>query len=300
MDIQILKENRIHGDPLFPLSLYSMECGEGDTLFECHWHDELELLVINSGKVLVQVDTDYYELFAGQAIFINGGEIHAAYNRGCRRCSFSAIVFGQSLINSYAYDLPQKNFIDPLIKRKYILPIHLKASHKWEEEALSSINTILSLSVSRPYAYELIIKGHIYIIFSLLLSNADRKPEKANYSDNSGKIEKLKRVLAYIQSNYSEKISLNDLARLSGMSEGHFCKFFKAMVNKKPMDYLNCYRVSRAAVLIENTDEKIIDISMKTGFDNCSYFIKTFKHYMKCTPSQYRKSKAVPLDSGNI
>ncbi|MNP38977.1 Bifunctional transcriptional activator/DNA repair enzyme AdaA [compost metagenome] len=118
--------------------------------------------------------------------------------------------------------------------------------------------------------------------------------QKTARSDRSStgshdKVERIKNVLNYIHEHYPEPLKLKDLASEINMSEGHFCRFFKQMVQKTPIDYMNNYRIQKACKLLENSNQKMVDIAMDVGFDNLSYFITVFKQHKKSTPSQYRK-----------
>jgi predicted Rossmann fold flavoprotein len=96
-----------------------------------------------------------------------------------------------------------------------------------------------------------------------------------------------------VNENWVKQLQGLSLKNVSIRLEGHFCRFFKRLVRKTPVEYINYYRVNRAVKLLENEDAKIIEIAMDVGFDSFSYFISMFKRYMKCTPSQYRKSKGL-------
>lgn len=61
------------------------------------------------------------------------------------------------------------------------------------------------------------------------------------------------------------------------------------MTHKSPMNYLNFYRIERACFQLLNSDASIIEIAMNCGFNDLSYFIKTFRKYKGITPAKYRK-----------
>ena len=62
------------------------------------------------------------------------------------------------------------------------------------------------------------------------------------------------------------------------------------MTSKKPMEYLNSYRVEKAAAKLLTSDASITDIAYSCGFNDLSYFIKTFKSLKGVTPARFRKS----------
>jgi len=85
------------------------------------------------------------------------------------------------------------------------------------------------------------------------------------------------------------KIYISDLAQLVNMSEDNLFKFFKTLTGKTPIGYINLYRIEMAEGLLRDNHIPLTEICFSVGFDNISYFIKTFKKYKNCTPKEYRK-----------
>ena len=102
---------------------------------------------------------------------------------------------------------------------------------------------------------------------------------------------KLKRAIACIRERYSEQLSVDEIAASTGFSTKYFCAFFKRMTEKTPIEYLNIYRIEKAARRLLATDDSVTDIAYSTGFNDLSYFIKTFKALKGVTPNSYRKNK---------
>ena len=284
MDISLLKENREHGDFLFPLGCYSMVYHDRSEMLDLHWHDELEFLLMTSGEAVFRVGDLEYTVKKGQALFIRSGQIHSAYSdKG--EWGFSAVVFHPSLLNSNPYDKIQNDYINLIAKNQYMFACLITGSEPWELEVLDHLEKVIEIAVKKEYTYELLIKSHLYAIFSLLLKNAESGADK----NLTYKCDRLKNVIQYIQSNYSRQLSISELSRMVNMSEGHFCRYFKKIVAKTPIEYLNYIRVIKACDLLESTERKILDIALEVGFNNFSYFINRFKKYMKVTPAGYRK-----------
>lgn len=296
MHRELLKEKKIHGDATFPLKVYEQRIEGSETIVDCHWHDELEFLVVTEGKATFQIETSCYEVCEGQAIFINSGEIHAGYALDSSPCSFCAVVFNQGLLHNNVFDIVKNRYIDPLLKNDYSFNAHLKGAEHWENEVMYHLNEIIDACISNPFTYELNVKARLYLILSNIISNSSIENPVRRRPGDTYKTERLKKVLHYIQTNYNKKITIKDLAKVINMSEGHFCRFFKQMVHKTPIEYINYYRILRASSELELSTKKITQIAMDSGFDNFSYFIKIFKQHMNCTPSEYRRKHiSLPL-----
>ena len=141
---------------------------------------------------------------------------------------------------------------------------------------------------SKKEGYELLVIGCMFEIFGIIFEKEYYSAGAGTSSAISQRTQQLKSVFEYIEKNYASAISLQQMAQLSGMSAKYFCRYFQTMAHKTPMDYLNYYRIERACALLCNTDMPITTIAYDCGFNDCSYFIKTFKRYKHTTPKQYQ------------
>lgn len=291
MDKALLKENRVHGDISFPLDAYHMDIFPGGTVLDCHWHEELEFLIVTNGKAIFQIETDYFPVQTGEGFFVNAGELHAGYPLDNSHCSYEAIVFNAALLHSGSFDSILPRYIDPIIKNRLFFKRHFTGSENWERELLQRCLRASGHVLGRTTAYELSAKSELLAILALLIKNSTPVAAPVEKTPEYFRLERLKNALKYIQDNFSQKLSTMDISAYLNMSEGHFCRLFKQYFKRTPMEYLNYYRITRAARLLEETEQKILEVAMEVGFDNLSYFIGTFKRYMGTTPSKYRNRK---------
>lgn len=109
-----------------------------------------------------------------------------------------------------------------------------------------------------------------------------------SYGNDDAKIALIKDVLQYIRENYGSPLTLRMLSERFYMSEGQFCRFFKAQVNMTVTEYLNYYRVGAACDMLRDGTLPVSAIALDCGYSNISYFNRTFRKYMHCTPKEYR------------
>ena len=287
MDKSMLKENIRHGNDMLPFAIYHVKATSPNSLYY-HWHDEMEFIIITEGSTTLQVDSTYIEVHAGDAVYINSGDIHGGFSYDNDCCSFYAIVFNPKLLFSNSYDIFQSKYLNPIINKTMLLPNYIGYYESWSKEALKLLDEIILLNDQKPIAYELAIKAKLYLIFSILISSVPEQSSKIDIIDGYNAI-KTKVILSHIHDNYNRKIEIRELASIVNMSEGHFYRFFKRALNRTPIDYINNYRIVKALYLLKETDQRVSDIALDVGFDNISYFINTFKHYVCCTPKEYRK-----------
>ena len=110
-------------------------------------------------------------------------------------------------------------------------------------------------------------------------------------------LEKLKLILKYIENHYMDKITIEEIANEVGLSQSHFMKYFKNTMGTSFIDYLNEYRLTMASRLLLSSDSSILAIASEVGYENLSYFNRTFKKRFAMTPREYRKNSGVTKES---
>lgn len=286
---QSLKERQLHGDEGFPFGAYRYDFAPKAHVVDTHWHQECEIFTVLEGEVLFQIGTEYIPLKEGESVFIDGGEIHTGHASGERGCRFCALVFDSGMLASAKYDAVMEHTILPFQDRSATLPRRMTPD---ENPALTAhIAAMIKLTVTLSVGYETAVKGRLLLMLAEAAEEGMLQNRSRTYTADSERTARLKKVIAHIQASYREPITLAELAGLIPMSEGQFCRFFKSMTGQTPIDYINSYRVRQAAGLLREPEHKISDIAMDVGFGHISYFVRVFRKFMNCTPSQYRKKQ---------
>jgi AraC-like DNA-binding protein len=99
----------------------------------------------------------------------------------------------------------------------------------------------------------------------------------------------LVKAIEYINHNYPEKITLEQLCDVSGVSKQHLCRLFRKSLNCRPTEYVAKRRIREAKTLLANTEKPIEQIAIETGFCTPGYLCELFKRYEEITPGEYRK-----------
>jgi len=109
--------------------------------------------------------------------------------------------------------------------------------------------------------------------------------------DVAGHYVGMNKVLAYIDNNLKDDLSLNTLARVSGYSEYHFHRIFHALTGKTLHEYVCERRIIAAAARLLYERNSVTRIAFDCGFLSSSSFGRCFKQQLGCSPSQYRQHK---------
>ena len=117
---------------------------------------------------------------------------------------------------------------------------------------------------------------------------------KEKVSDNIGT--KIFESIDYIDKNFDTSITLEDIAKMSGITPNYFSKLFKDYININLWDYITAKRVEKAKKMInEKTDETMLSIAISCGFNNTANFNRAFKAHTGLTPSEFKKTKHIIL-----
>jgi len=133
------------------------------------------------------------------------------------------------------------------------------------------------------------VQGYLYHLLGIIISEHLYEQTHQNLI-SAERITSVKNVLTFISDNYSNNISLDDLSRIAGMNPKYFCRYFRSLTGRTPIDYLNYYRIECASEMLSTKDITIREVSISCGFNDESYFIKTFSKYKGITPKQFMKS----------
>lgn len=105
--------------------------------------------------------------------------------------------------------------------------------------------------------------------------------------------------ISYIKKYYMLDISLEKISYIAGFSPYYFSRNFKKITGINFIDYLLRTRIENAKALLKVTDKTVLEISLEVGFLNFSYFSKTFKDFVKMTPTEYRRKSKDKIDEKN-
>lgn len=282
---ETLRETVCHGSDEYPFKYYNEDIWLFD--FHCidwHWHSEVEFVFIEKGTAEFLVGSGRYVLTEGTGIFINSQVIHRF--EASESVIIPNIVFSPSLLSAE----------DSLIYRKYIQPL-LDSSVEclifspevpWQKEVLKNLLLVFDVqdteSIGEIKTVELLLK-----IWETVYENANISESIPAAKATAHTQAQLQIMMQYMHKNYSEHITLADIAQTVSVSKSSALNIFNKYLHISPVSYLINYRLKRAAKLLASTDSSIYSIASNTGFENVGYFCRSFKELFGVTPSEYRK-----------
>lgn len=282
------KELKKHGDSAFPfLVSYERLSGYETGSFLWHWHPEIELTYIHKGEMLYNVNQNTFHLKEGQVLFGNANALHAGYMYHNQDCQYIPVTFDPKLIYGFFQSTICTRYVDPVIQNLAVCAVHIDYSEKWHETFRDRMLEVISLDKQKPDFYELDISIRMQLLWRLLVEHLPHQP--VSTTSDFTEYERIRRILSYIEQNYMNQITLDDISEHIHLCESECTRLFKRHMNTTLFSFLQEYRIERSLEYL-NTKESISSIAEKTGFSDSNYYSKVFSKIKGCSPREYRKN----------
>ncbi len=282
---KIQREKKYHGTAEFPCASYSSAISQNRK--ECipwHWHEEMELLLVKQGTMLLRLPFWEQSVRAGQLVFINRNVPHYAEAEG--EFMFNSIVFSSQIIGEK--QLVFGKYIEPFLQSNQTQALVFE-----QNQGNVFVNFLQAYTAmqEKPFAYEYEVRYALSKVMLEIISQNEHVLPKVLQSQDA---ERLEQMLAFIHSNYKENIYLKQIAQAANVGERECLRCFQRSIKESPIQYLLRYRLMQSADLLHKQKQMgIAEVSEACGFSTPSYFAKQFKMYYLKSPHQYRRERSM-------
>jgi len=264
-DFLFEKDHKPHGS--FPYIQFSNK----NLTYISHYHEEIEIAYVSEGKICGYAASREIPLSKGDICIFMPGEIH----------NFISAEDN----NIYIFKIRTRTYIENINFEKIRLSNNkITCRDNCYKDILDIIQKIHSEYERKEKGYEFSIRALKNNLISYILRKLDYK-----IIDTHQNIHLLNNVNAYLEKNFIEKITLEDISENCHMSKYYFSHTFKKLTGMSFMAYLTLFRIEKATVLLQVTNKSMSDIAYESGFGNVRSFNRSFKETLSLTPVQYRK-----------
>ncbi|MCR5807254.1 MAG: AraC family transcriptional regulator [Oscillospiraceae bacterium] len=242
-----------------------------------HWHNAIEIIMpLTNGFEAICGGVDY-KLEERDILIIPSGTLHTLKAQVGRRLIL--LCDNMSFVNNPALSELFSVMSDPIL-------INKEYSHEFLSSAGNLIKDIYVLYSN----FNEVSEVYIYIkVLTLLARIKEYQLSRVKYDDGGKYSDTFSVILRYIDQNYMNDITLEDLSSLAGYSTYHFSRIFKKYSNTTFINFLNRRRVKAAEMMLLESGNSITDVAMKVGFSSLTTFNRVFKSINGYTPSEYKK-----------
>lgn len=239
-----------------------------DQIWKFHFHRNLELIYVVSGKVKCSVNNKDYILSKGEFGLCLPYDIHSYHPE--ENTLYWVLVFSEDFVRYFSKEIMNKQ-ADGFSFR----------CNKYTEDFLK----VRLINNGEPSIYSL--KSCLYALCEEFLANVTL----VGKSKKEAQIMPL--IADFVLKHHSQHITLTDLADLVGYDYNYMSRFFKKIFNMTFTDFVNIYRIETAIKLLEDTDKSIAEIALESGFQSIRNFNMAFKNNTGMNPSEYRNASRI-------
>ena len=288
---KLIHEAKIHGQNKFSFSIYHSLVPCCLTSFPLHWHDEIEITYIKKGCADFYICNQLYTAHEGDILISNTKYPHSMQQYKDESADYFSILINTKLLQQ---DMKSEVIHDELIDKirriedtSLIFPPFIKADSELAKILCPFLDNIIKHRKECYSEYQLLVLGNILIVFNYLLKNTCSTDK--NICEFRYDFSKIKPAVHAVHNQYEQKLLIQQVASMCNLSKSHFMKLFKNITGKGFNEFLIEHRLHMASLMLKNTDDKLIDVSVNCGFENQSYFTRCFTKHFKMTPSQFRR-----------
>ena len=256
---------------------YVEKCTVKNNIPTVHYHHAYELYYVISGEREYFIRDSFFSVSEGELVWVPKGALHRTEGKGATRFliyfkdSFLDKYFSEQTVKKLTYDRPFVFRPDPKYKAEFEeLFYETLKEYNGKKIHLDEYDEFLAV---KPF-FEL-----LFFVFS-----HDNYYEKGLSKPN----ERMHEIVKYINNNYQNSLSIQDIAYDFGITKDHLCHMFPKYMGVTFITYLNTVRIKAACEIMKKEKYSILDVATKCGFSSSQYFCKVFKRERGMSPSEYR------------
>ncbi|MGL1892420.1 MAG: AraC family transcriptional regulator [Spirochaetaceae bacterium] len=259
-----------------------------------HWHREFELILVLDGELIITRGIDTQKLIKGDIYLLNPYEMHG-FVKGEKPNLLLVIQIDPIISSACPFNLHYYNFLlTPASNPTLIV----------KNRIINYMLSIIKNIENRKIGYEYMCMSELHSLIALLLQEVEyTQGTDTEINTKIESIERMSKLIEYINLHHEEDIALADLAELVNLSTFYVSHLIKENTGLSFRQNLSQIRTHHAISLMLNTNMKLVDIALESGFSDIKYFNRSFKKLYGETPSQLRKienwKEVIQLEQNN-
>ncbi|HAR79534.1 MAG TPA: hypothetical protein DCR21_01760 [Succinivibrionaceae bacterium] len=277
-----IQETTLRGSPDCPFEFYHIDKNHAKFAMRFHYHLDCEILRVLKGSFTLYINEHQYSLTKGQYVFIESGRVHGG-RPDDDECVYECVVFDLNLM--FDEHTPGSGWLKKISEHRVKLnECYSEQNDREITKTFDQVFDSLKHKCCAPMIY-----GSMLQMLGTIIDEQAYTSLTANVSGNYVKqFGRLPLLFRYMYDNFSREITLEEMADTMDLSPKYFCRFFKKITGRRPVEYLNRFRLECAAIRLVTESESINEIAYSCGFKDPCYFAKSFKSFKGMSPSEYR------------
>ncbi|WP_407267935.1 AraC family transcriptional regulator [Radiobacillus sp. PE A8.2] len=253
-----------------------------------HSHTWYEIFYFHGGKCTYLIGDQVYSLYPGDLIIMNGMTLHRSKIFKEEDYIRSVIHFDPTYFHKVLRPLGMEEMLQPFEKlQSFRITLDIKGRKEVEDLLKRMADFQQKADDVSHYQYNL-----TFLNLLVSVSSFCKKTMKDVREISSEKENHVRCIMAFIEKNYMEELSMQMLEEELHLSKYYLSKIFKAVTGVTVFNYLYQRRINQAKILfVLEPDKFVTEVCYTVGFKHLSHFSKIFKQLEGCSPEAYRQSK---------
>lgn len=250
--------------------------------FLAHWHDDVEMLYVDSGSIVAGVNSEKRRLAKGDFVVCGSRDIH--YYERTGEGSRTILVVLKSELVSRAGQWPSRGALAAHFATK-------EGHASLAGRAKPLMRLMLEEMRSKQPAYEGLVSGLAVELCALAereLGLVPRAGDTGGSREGPGAPGRMQLAIDYLYENYAYPVGLEDAARAASLSPSYFSRVFSKTVGTSFRAFLNGIRIERACELMAKEEARLSDVALECGFESVRSFNRAFRVLRGASPSELR------------
>lgn len=275
------------------LKMWRVDVPAGKRPFQKHQHINFEIMTVNAGSGVYTTEKGKLPLLPGDVFVFSSNEFHCITDVGKEGLTITNLHFDPQYIRGSAADSFSALHTNFCFSHSEHFANRIPATAGFSLCTL--LNHIQAELTNQDPEFALSVKSLLHLFLVILIRDFGYAAEDRNI--NCSQMQNIHRTLSYIDLHFAEKITLQDLADLAGLTPNYYCSLFKQVSGMTLWNYIGAKRIDKAIRLLTDDDvqENMIDIAAECGYNNTANFNKAFKKVTGMTPREYRNSGHVMI-----
>lgn len=289
-EVHIKKRASQLSEKKFPFEIVHM--GEpANNMKTFHWHEFYEISHVREGEGIYEIEGKTFPVEKGDIIIINNIERHkVSYNK--EKPLYQTVIHFEP---NFIWSGDKGSFDYEYLKLFLYNGASFINKPELDCDTSKAVTQLIEAIVQeykekKPY-YELMIKSKLMSLITYLIRQCDfKKSTEYELLARRQNIERLGKIIKYINENYNKDIGLSSIAQHFFMNPSYFSDYFKKNLGINFYEYLTNVRINEAMRLL-SFNCSTMEAAFKSGFNNISSFCSAFKKRTGMSPKQYKNSK---------
>lgn len=255
-------------------------------IFYWHFHPEYEIVYVEAASGFRHIG-DHISKYKDSDLALIGPNIpHLNFDYGAKTTVNTVVVqMKEDFLGRDFLSLPEMSAVKELFERARTGLVFYGETKKLAGEQLQGLSSLSHFD-------QLIT---LLRIFQWLAESDEVETLRVNPITNTSVLkdqQRIQKVYHFIETNYQRQIDVNEVAGFCQLTTAAFCRYFKKSTHYTFTDFLNRFRINQSKkILMQN--KTVTEACYESGFENISYFNKTFKKITGGNPSAFRKSQLI-------